>query len=103
LTLGCHLASALDISLRRVGSGNRLTFTPPGEARISQWMAEHARVAVFTHPRPWEVEPHLVAALNLPLNIEHNAASPYYGDLRKLRAEHRAGARALPIWSSVGD
>ena len=50
LTLGCHLAQTLGIELRRVGSGIRLTFTPSGEAALSEWMARHARVAVLEHP-----------------------------------------------------
>nr|WP_223263164.1 hypothetical protein [Arthrobacter sp. NamB2] len=37
-TLGCHLTETLDIALRRVGSGTRLTFTPDGEREITDWM-----------------------------------------------------------------
>jgi hypothetical protein len=39
LTLGCLLAERLGIQLRRVGSGQRLTFAA-GEARLSAWMAD---------------------------------------------------------------
>ena len=98
LTLGCHLAQTLGIELRRVGSGIRLTFTPSGEAALSEWMARHARVAVLEHPAPWEVEPALISAVSVPLNIDHNSANPYYLINRALRAQHKAGARSLPIW-----
>jgi hypothetical protein len=38
LTLGCLLADELGIELRRVGSGNRMTFSA-GEVKLSAWMA----------------------------------------------------------------
>lgn len=41
LNLGCLLAERLGIQLRRVGSGQRLTFAA-GEARLSAWMADNA-------------------------------------------------------------
>ncbi|MFF4790763.1 GIY-YIG nuclease family protein [Streptomyces sp. NPDC001276] len=40
LTLGCLLG----LELRRVGSGQRMTFGKAEEATLSQWMAENARV-----------------------------------------------------------
>jgi hypothetical protein len=99
LTLGCHLAAELGIALNRVGSGTRLTFTPTGEALLSEWMAKHARVATLEHPAPWELEPALIGAVSVPLNIDHNTAHPYYPTNRALRAEHKAAARSLPIWT----
>lgn len=101
LTLGCHLAQTLGIELRRVGSGTRLTFTPSGEATLSDWMAGHARVAVFEHSAPWEVEPALISTFNVPLNIDDNSANPYYALNRELRAQHKLAARSLPIWTPV--
>jgi hypothetical protein len=55
LTLGCLLADELGISLRRVGSGTRMTFGREGEARLSAWMASHARVAWTVTDCPWEL------------------------------------------------
>jgi len=43
LTLGCLLSEELDIELRRVGSGKRMTFAE-GEGVLSQWMADNAFV-----------------------------------------------------------
>jgi hypothetical protein len=37
-TLGCLLASTLNIKLRRVGSGTRYTFSNRGEQVLDQWM-----------------------------------------------------------------
>ena len=41
--LGCLLSDELDIALRRIGSGNRFTFTPAGEhRRVIGWVCTHA-------------------------------------------------------------
>lgn len=98
LTLGCILATQLGLQLRRVGSGQRLTFAD-GEQALSAWMASHARVCWMTHPRPWELEQALVARLDLPLNLHGNAHHPFYPNLRAVRAAAKATARALPVWS----
>lgn len=99
LTLGCHLAERLGIQLRRVGSGARLTFTPAGEAKLSEWMSAHARVAFVADDEPWKLEHSLITGEVLPLNLEHNAHNPYYPTLKALRAQHKAAARNLPIAS----
>jgi hypothetical protein len=44
LTLGCLLSEQLGIELQRVGSGSQLTFAT-GEAKLSEWMHDNARVA----------------------------------------------------------
>jgi hypothetical protein len=102
LTLGCLLAGELGLQLRRVGSGQRLTFAD-GERVLSAWMATHAAVCWITHPHPWELEHLLVARLDLPLNLHDNAQHPFYPHLRALRAAAKATARTLPVWvSSAG-
>ena len=97
LTLGCHLADKLGIALRRVGSGNRLTFTHHGEHQINEWMSRHARVTWVQTDTPWLPETYAIEQLNLPLNLQGNSHHPYYPTLKALRAEHRTTARALPI------
>lgn len=101
LTLGCHLTPTLGIELRRVGSGTRLTFTPAGEAALSDWMSQHARAAILEHPAPWDLEPALIQAVNVPLNIDHNSVNPYYLINRALRAQHKTAARLAPIWTTA--
>lgn len=98
LTLGCVLAAQLGLKLRRVGSGQRLTFAD-GEQVLSAWMASHARVCWMAHPRPWELEQALVARLDLPLNLHGNAHHPCYQQLRAIRATAKATARTLPVWT----
>ena len=98
LTLASQLASELDVQLRRVGSGRRLTFAD-GEPVLSGWMGRHARVCWMAHPRPWELEQALVARLDLPLNLDGNAHHRCYRQLRGIRAQAKATARALPAWT----
>jgi len=96
LTLGALLSAKLGIQLRRVGSGQRLTFSN-GEAILSEWMARHARVCWAATPAPWLLEAHLIKDLVLPLNLDQNKHSAFHGQLTRARADQRNAARALPI------
>ena len=51
--IGFLLSDELGIELRRVGSGKRMTFTCPGEAKLSPWMEEHVRIVRVEHARTW--------------------------------------------------
>jgi hypothetical protein len=97
LTLGCLLAENLDISLRRVGSGNRMTFTLPGEAKLTEWMRAHARVCWVEHPNPWDLEHELIQRVCLPLNLDQNSGHPFWKTLSGLRAAAKTTARTLPV------
>jgi hypothetical protein len=97
LTLGCHLTDQLGIELRRVGSGDRLTFTKPGEILLSEWMETHARIAFVLDDEPWLLEDELIRHEVLPLNIAGNSHNPYYPTLRTLRADHKRRAREQPV------
>jgi len=96
LTLGSLLSEQLGVELRRVGSGNRMTFSD-GEAVLSEWMEEHARVALLETPTPWLVESRLIANLVLPLNLDQNARSPFRAELSQIRSGARARARERPV------
>jgi hypothetical protein len=96
LTLGCLLEQRLEIELRRVGSGKRMTFST-GEVILREWMAANALVAVLQHTQPWIPEPEIIGHLDLPLNIEHNAHNPQRPFVRDMRARCKARARSLPI------
>ncbi|GAB2775124.1 GIY-YIG nuclease family protein [Streptomyces daliensis] len=93
LTLGCLLR----LELRRVGSGKRLTFARDGEAELTRWMAEHARVCWLEHAEPWTVEADLIARLDLPLNLDQNRHNAFHPHLTELRARARHRARDLPV------
>jgi hypothetical protein len=96
LTLGCLLSKQLDIQLRRVGSGKRMTFSE-GEQTLSDWMAQNAFVVWMVHPEPWEVEEALIQQLSLPLNLDQNRHHVFHQVLSAKRREAKAQARALPI------
>jgi hypothetical protein len=92
LSLGCLLSSALGLELRPT-AGGRLTFGD-GEAVLSDWMAEHARVCWLTDPTPWAVEDTLIARLDLPLNLRGNETHPFHTALSAARLTARSAARA---------
>jgi hypothetical protein len=96
LTLGCLLADELGIELRRVGSGNRMTFCA-GEAKLSAWMATNARVTWLQITQPWLLETELLGSLSLPLNLDQNAAHSFCQFLKGIRADARRRARAMPV------
>ncbi|MFJ3761748.1 GIY-YIG nuclease family protein [Streptomyces sp. NPDC090080] len=93
LTLGCLLG----LELRRVGSGRRMTFGKTGEATLSQWMADNARVCWIERSEPWELESRLIADLDLPLNLDQNRHNAFHDRLKEIRARAREQARELPV------
>ncbi|MFI1843303.1 GIY-YIG nuclease family protein [Streptomyces microflavus] len=95
LTLGCLLG----LELRRVGSGKRMTFGKAGEAALSQWMADNARVSWVEQDEPWTSESQLISRLDLPLNLDQNGHNAFHSRLKELRAQARQRARELPIRS----
>ncbi|MGI5370437.1 GIY-YIG nuclease family protein [Streptomyces iakyrus] len=94
-TLGCLLG----LELRRVGSGKRMTFGETGEATLSQWMAENARVCWIERNEPWNLESELISQFDLPLNLDQNRHNAFHSRLKELRAQARKRARDLPISS----
>ncbi|MFF8555205.1 GIY-YIG nuclease family protein [Streptomyces sp. NPDC015501] len=95
LTLGCLLG----LELRRVGSGKRMTFGKAGEATLSRWMADHARVCWVERGEPWNLESQLISRLDLPLNLDQNRHNAFHSRLKELRAAARERARELPVSS----
>jgi len=85
--LGRLLADELEIELRRVGSGKRLTFSA-GEERLSQWIGANARVAWHACDEPWKLEEKLISAVNLPINLDFSTVHAFCPVLSELR---RAG------------
>ena len=96
LTLGCLLSEELDIELRRVGSGKRMTFAE-GEGILSQWMADNAFVCWQQDDAPWLRERELIEELPLPLNLDANKSNPFAATVSGLRHSAREVARQLPV------
>ncbi|CAL9483810.1 GIY-YIG nuclease family protein [Streptomyces sp. enrichment culture] len=93
LSLGCLLG----LELRRVGSGTKTTYGKAGEAALTQWMADNARVCWIETSRPWIAEAELISRLDLPLNLDRNRHNPFHSRLKDLRAQARRRARELPV------
>ncbi|WP_342772775.1 GIY-YIG nuclease family protein [Actinokineospora cianjurensis] len=96
LTLGCLLADQLGLELRRVGSGNRLTFVH-GEQVLNKWLDAHARVSYLAVESPREVEKAVIEREYLPLNLSDNRHNPFFEELTRIRKDAKAAARALPV------
>jgi hypothetical protein len=79
-----------------VGSGNRITFST-GEQRLSDWLAENARVVWMVCDQPWRVEEELIASMNLPINLGQNRNHAFHQVLSELRQTAKAKAKILPI------
>lgn len=100
LSLGCLLRSDLEVQLRRVGSGRRMTFTTYGEDALSEWMSQNAFVAWVTHDEPWVLEDELINSVSLPLNIQGNSHHQFQKTLSAFRSDARSTANDLPISAS---
>jgi hypothetical protein len=100
-TLGCLLIDELGIQLRRVGSGNRMTFAD-GEQALSAWMANNAFVSWLVRDSPWELENQLLVSLDLPLNLQGNAHNAFHPVLTKARARCVRLAREQSIVPNPG-
>lgn len=96
LTLGCLLSDRLGLQLRRVGSKARLTFAD-GEQGLSAWMEDNALVTWVEAPEPWVAERELIAAVDLPLNLDQNRRNAFHAELTRRRSRARAAARTLPV------
>ncbi|MFI5958421.1 GIY-YIG nuclease family protein [Cryptosporangium sp. NPDC051539] len=99
LTLGVLLADRLGIGLRRVGSGKRFTFGKVGESRLTEWLADNARVVWMATADGWKLEERLIQSFGLPLNLDQNRHGSFHQTLSALRAAQKAQARVLPIES----
>jgi hypothetical protein len=84
LTLTSLVGRELGLVVRRRPSG-KTELAPGGEQRLSQWMAEHLRVAWLVHPQPWDLEDALIkSGPRLPLNIM-GSTDPFARELKARR------------------
>lgn len=78
------LTPALQLHIARTAAG-KLALPKDQEVRLSEWMAQHARVAWMIHQQPWLVEHALITAgPRLPLNIR-DSSDPFRVELKSLR------------------
>ena len=87
-SVGCLLQAVLGIRLRSTGTRNtETTFGKDGEAKLTKWLHDHARVVWMKHQEPEKAEKELIDRLSLPLNLEGNERHPFYGRLSWIRAK----------------
>ena len=79
--LGCLLRKKLGLKLQK--NGKRLTFGE-GEAKLSRWMAKHARVYYWVSNRPAQLERIAILRYSPPLNADYNNTHPFYPRLKKI-------------------
>jgi hypothetical protein len=72
-----------------------------GEQALSAWLAENAYVSWVVRERLWELEDELIAALDLPLNLQGNPHNRFHS-VRRVRARCVAQARTLPVLPNPG-
>ncbi len=76
----------LDLSLGRTASGKH-ALSAQDEARLTQWMSTHLRVAWLVHPEPWQLEDALIKkGPRLPLNIA-GSSDPFVETLKQRRRD----------------
>lgn len=90
LTLGVLLANELGLSLG-IHQG-RPNWGPDGEARLTRWLSEYARIAWAVDPTPWVAEDELLASATLALNVD-GRSDDFAKELKSRRAEARRAAR----------
>jgi hypothetical protein len=73
-----------------------------GERGFTEWMAENAFVSWWACERPWELEHHLIGALDVPLNLQRNRHNRFHAQLTRARADASHVARSLPVVPSPG-
>ena len=66
-------------------------------------MADNAFVSWVIRERPWELEDDLIAAVDLPLNLEGNSRNRFHQVLTQTRARCVAQANALPVLPNPGN
>lgn len=100
-TLGVLLATVSNYPLRRVGRGNRTTFTHAGEQWLDHWMEQNAKVYWVADEEPWVLEEALIRSIPLPLNIQGNT-HPFKPTLSAMRSKAMAEAKLMEIANETG-
>lgn len=86
-----------DCPVRRLGSGNRMTFTHLGESWWDEWIVENAFVCWIIHPESWILEEEIIKNVSLPLNIPANKHHLFSAKLSEMGREAKRVAKELPI------
>lgn len=87
--------------LRRVGSGNRVTFTHLGEQWLDAWLEDNAYVSWIICEEPWNVEEKVFEQTILPLNLKGNQHE-FKETLSAMRKKAIQNAKMMEIATEAG-
>lgn len=93
-TLGVLLTDELGLTLGV--HGGREHYGPQGEAFISRWLIDNARVAWAVDPQPWEAEDELLEHATLALNLD-GRSDAFARSISDRRRAALAAARAAAL------
>lgn len=88
LTLACLLRAQLELTPLRTKTKVVLPF--PQNQQLNAWQETNLMLTWHAVPRPWELEPAVICSIAPPLNLDDNAADPFYATLKTLRRAFRA-------------
>lgn len=97
-SLGALLRDELNLTPQPRGTGTSKTnytnyrFDEAGERRLSEWMRQHLRVAVYAVSNPPELEPELIRAAHPPLNLT-GWPNPERAEIKRARKQCADAAR----------
>lgn len=100
-TLGILLAEMSGYPLRRVGTGNRMTFTHSGEQWLDAWLEDNAYVSWIICEEPWNVEEKVFEQTILPLNLKGNQHE-FKETLSAMRKKAIQNAKIMEIATEAG-
>jgi hypothetical protein len=69
----------------RVRATDRVLLTAQDNRRLTKWQEENLFLTWAEHPRPWEIEHEVIAALKPPLNLAGNQSHPFWRTLSDAR------------------
>jgi len=76
---------------------SRPVLSKPDDAALQRWQREHLSVQWISVDLPWLIEPAVIAAMQPPLNRDHNEAHPCYSTVGDARAALRIEAARRPV------
>jgi hypothetical protein len=102
MTVGALMSSELGLEPVTTPRRTYFDFGSDGEARLTDWMLAHTRVATAASAQPYADERELLTTIPLPFNISERRRHPFSKYLMAQRAVMAGKARALQAVPRVG-
>lgn len=78
----------------RMSGGGKFKLDRVDNRALSDWQITHLRVRWAVISRPWDFENDVIAAMQPPMNRDHNEKHPFYESMGDARDRFRDAARA---------